>query len=299
MKTVAVLFAFLAIHLLWGQKQILTPGGSVDRSRVIGVSAGLVGGSALGMTGLWHLWYKESESGQWKFIDDSHFWLQMDKAGHFYTAYQLNKTATSLYRWTGLDNKRSTIIGAGYSVAFQTTLELFDGFSTDWGFSWSDIGANTLGTASFTAQSLLWGEQRVLPKFSSFPSEYAALRPEVLGENPIQQILKDYNGQTYWLSFSPGTFMKNSSFPKWLCFSVGYSADAKIIGDSETYYDPNTDRVYDASREFIFSLDVDFSQLNIQKPWLRTIVNQLNYLKIPFPVLILSNGQISGSPLYF
>jgi uncharacterized protein YfiM (DUF2279 family) len=299
MKRIAVLSLVLCTHYVVGQSVFILPSDTLNKNRVIGVSTGLAGGSIAGMTGLWHLWYKDAEAGNWKFENDAHLWLQMDKAGHFYTAYQLNRTASSLYNWCGVDNTRSTLIGASYSLAFQTTLEIFDGFSSEWGFSWSDATANVLGTAAYSAQSLIWKEQRIIPKFSSFPSEYAELRPSVLGENFMQQLIKDYNGQTYWLSVSPGSFLKSGSFPKWLCLSIGYSVDAKIVGDEEFYIHQPTDRVYHSSREFLLSLDVDLSKLNIRKPWLKTIVNQFNYLKIPFPALIYSNGQVIGRPLYF
>jgi hypothetical protein len=59
-----------------------------------------------------------------------------------------------------------------------------------------DIIANASGTALF----VLWKEQRITPKFSFHTTQYAQYRPNVLGSSLAEQMLKDYNGQTYWLS---------------------------------------------------------------------------------------------------
>ncbi|TAD94403.1 MAG: hypothetical protein EAY75_00090 [Bacteroidetes bacterium] len=53
----------------------------------------------------------------------------------------------------------------------------------------------------------LWNEVRLVPKFSFFPTPFAEQRPELLGKNISQQWLKDYNGQTYWLSVDIDKFL--------------------------------------------------------------------------------------------
>ena len=71
------------------------------------------------------------------------------------------------------------------------------------------------GTFVFIGQELLWKEQRIQMKYSFKPSEYAKYRPDLLGSNFLQQSLKDYNGQVYWLSFNINAF-KKTSLPDWL-----------------------------------------------------------------------------------
>jgi hypothetical protein len=253
------------------------------------------------MIGLHEIWYKNVEKSKFHAFDDCSNWLQMDKAGHVYTAYKISELSGNLFKWSGLTPKTSSLIGSGIAFGYQSTLELFDAFSEEWGFSWCDMGSNALGTGIYLSQELLWEEQRILPKFSYHPTEFAALRPEVLGSNFQERLLKDYNGQTYWLSFNPFLFVKNSQFPKWICFSVGYSVNAKLLGDSEYYIDqtinPSID--YHAQREFLLSLDIDFSRIPVKKPWLKAVLKQFNYLKIPFPTVILRDGKIIGAPLYF
>lgn len=272
---------------------------SLNKKRTIGVSAS-VGAVGIGsMTALQLVWYENGQKNSFEVIDDLNNWLQMDKAGHIYTAYQLNRLTTDLYSWSGIKKKPSTWIGFGIALGYQTTLEVMDGYSGTWGWSWADFGSNIIGASAFTAQQLIWKEQRILPKFSYSPTPYAEIRPQVLGSNFAESLLKDYNGQTYWISFSPGSFFPNSKIPKWACLSFGYSADKKLVGSESSYFDPATGITYNEQREFLFSLDIDFSQFDIKRPWLRTIVKQFNYLKIPFPALIIRGGSLTGSPLYW
>ena len=74
------------------------------------------------------------------------------------------------------------------------------------GASWGDLIANTSGTFAFISQELFWKEQRIQMKYSFKPSKYAKYRPDLLGSNFLQQSLKDYNGQVYWLSFNINAF---------------------------------------------------------------------------------------------
>jgi hypothetical protein len=56
---------------------------------------------------------------------------------------------------------------------------------------------------------------------------------------------------------------------------------------------------YNSQREFLLSLDIDFSRIPVKKPWLKVLLKQLNYLKMPFPALIIRDGKLSGSALYY
>jgi hypothetical protein len=101
-------------------------------------------------------------------------------------------------------------------------------------------------------------------------------------------LLKDYNAQSYWLSVSPGLFMKNEKFPRWLQLSFGYSADQMLKGDSDNY--TINGFTYRAQSEYALSIDIDWSRLPIRKPWLKKIVKPLNAIKIPFPAVFWRGG---------
>lgn len=272
-----------------------------SKGRVIGVSSGIGviwGGSMIGLS---QIWYKGMEKSKWHTFDDSREWLQMDKAGHIYTANKISLLTGELYQWSGLNNRTAALIGFGVGMGYLFTLESLDATGKDWGFSWSDMGANTLGASLYLAQQLAWKEQRLILKFSYSHSKYAQYRPNTLGKTFPERLLKDYNGQTYWLSTSPGAFLKKSKFPSWLCFSIGYSIDGKLHGIDNTYtINQNGENItFHAQRQLLFSLDIDFSKLPIKKTWLKAIVKQFNYLKLPFPTLILTGNQWSGRWIYF
>jgi hypothetical protein len=282
----------------FSQKRIFDFSDTLNMPRSIGiacVSGGIWSGSMILLS---NVWYKDVPKSKFHTFDDSKNWLQMDKAGHFYTANKIALLTGNAFRWSGMKVKTAALLGTGLSLGYQTTLEFLDAYSAEWGFSWSDVAANTLGAGFYLGQELLWHEQHFLIKFSAHPTEFAAIRPSVLGSNFAERLLKDYNGQTYWLTFNPTQFIRNSKFPAWLCLSLGYSANAKIIGDQDIYTD-NTGKTYFAQREFILSLDIDFSRLPVKRPWIKTVLRQLNYVKFPFPALLLRDGKLTAVPIYF
>lgn len=300
MRTILLSLIFVCVSsFLFSQHSFFQEAERLSKGRLIGTSVGIGSFWSGSMIGLSQVWYSEVDKEPWHTFDDSRNWLQMDKAGHFYISHKITQFCRDKYVWSGVDNKTSTWIGAGISIGYQTTFEFFDAYSAEWGFSWSDVAANTLGTLSYSAQSLIWEEERIIPKFSYSPTDYAAIRPEVLGSTFSESLLKDYNGQTYWLSFSPATFFKDINIPKWACISFGYSIDGKLKGDAEVYADASSGTIYQSQREFLLSLDIDFSRLPIKRPWLKAVVKQFNYIKIPFPALRLSGGNLDGSLLYF
>ena len=163
-----------------------------------------------------------------------------------------------------------------------------DGYSQEWGFSVPDLVANTAGVGLFLGQQLGYGEQHYYLKYCYKPSPYAALRPNTLGSDLPEKLLKDYNAQSYWLSFSPRIAINQKNWPEWLQLSVGYSADAKLKGDANLYsIDGFT---YRAQREWGLSLDIDWSKLPVKKPWLKKSLGVLNAVKVPFPAVYWRNG---------
>ena len=98
----------------------------------------------------------------------------------------------------------------------------------------------------------MFNKQILIPKFSYHNTPYSELRPEVLGRNQIEKILKDYNGQSYWISFSPKSILNSISIPEWFCFSFGYSIDQRIYGDQNNVVFQNQE--YISNKEiFIFT----------------------------------------------
>lgn len=260
---------------------------SVNKKRLawsLGTTGTVLGGSIIG---LGTVWYKDVPKSNFHVFNDSKNWLYMDKLGHAYAANQLANTQATIYRWSGWNRKKAAWVGAGIAWTYQFSFEMLDAYSSEWGFSWSDIGANTAGAGLFLGQELLWKEQKIQLKFGYKPSPYASLRPSVLGSNFQERLLKDYNAQSYWLSASPHDFGWKT-FPSWLQLSVGYSADAKLKGSEDVYSINGV--TYTAHRELGLSLDVNWNKLPIQRKWLKNSVRVLNVIKLPTPAVFWRNG---------
>ena len=286
----------------FSQSSFLVPSESPDIKRRNGVYIGYAAGMTLSYAGLYQLWYRQNGLSGFTFLNDNSHWMGMDKAGHMTTAYQLGRYGTSMLRWAGVDHRSAAWQGGLSGFIFLAGIEIFDGFSDDYGFSAGDLLANAAGSAAFIGQELGWGEQRILVKYSYSPSSYAQYRPELLGERLVETWLKDYNGMTYWLSVSPGSFGSGGVFPDWLCLSVGYSANGMTGAHTNPDFNGAGEPVPQFTRygQYFFSLDVDLSKLNPRSPLLKTLFSAVGFVKFPFSAL--EYNRIDGMrfrPLHF
>ena len=236
LKSIIILLLFWVSQITFAQNAIenfLKPLDTLNKKRLktLVISEVAIGSAAL--IGLNQLWYADYPRSNFHFINDNAEWLQMDKAGHVFSSYHLGSLGADALKWSGASRKCQLIYGSTLGLAFLTTVEVFDGYSANWGASLGDVAANISGTALYVSQELLWKEQRIVPKFSFHTTPYASARPNVLGSSIQEQILKDYNGQTYWLSANIYSFAKSTSFPKWLNIAVGYGAEGMITGNDE------------------------------------------------------------------
>jgi hypothetical protein len=260
------------------------PSDSLDTKRqnaVIISEAVLATGTLIGLNQVWYAEYPKSD---FHFINDNSEWLQMDKAGHVFSSYHLGRFGAEMLQWSGANKKNQMLYGAGLGFVFLTAVEVLDGYSSEWGASLGDVVANASGTALYISQELIWKEQRITPKFSFHATKYASYRPEVLGSSFTEQILKDYNGQTYWLSVNLHSFAKSSKIPKWLNLALGYGADGMITGNKE-----DTPPVLTSNpkrfRQFYLSLDVDLTKIKTKSHFLKTVFSIFNTVKIPAPTI--------------
>ena len=254
------------------------------------------------MVGLHYLWYKKFPRSRFHLFNDNAEWLYMDKIGHAATAYNVSGIQYDMMRWSGVDNKKAAWIGGLTALGIQTIVEIFDGYSQKWGFSKGDMLANILGSALFVAQQQGWGEQRIRMKFSFHKTLYSRYAPAELGSNKWQQWLKDYNGQTYWLSINPSSFMKsNTSFPRWLSASFGVGAEGMIGARS------NPSKIGDVAipefkrkQKYLFSVDADFKRIDNEQIDPKVFLAVPNILKMPAPTLTFKkDAPVKFNWLYF
>ncbi len=276
----------------------LTPSDTLNKPRrnAVAITEATLGVTTL--VGLNQLWYSDYDQSKFHTINDNSEWMQMDKLGHVLTSYYVGRVGADVLNWSGVSEKDQLIYGATLGLTFLTVVEVFDGYSEEWGFSWGDMASNVAGTGLYVGQELLWQEQRVTLKYSFHKTKYADMRPERLGENFLEQTLKDYNGQTYWLSANIHSFFKKSKVPKWLNIAVGYGAEGMLTGNDEpdSIDFPNQDRI----RQYYLSFDIDLSRIKTKSRVLKSLLSVINFVKIPAPTFeISSKGRLKFHSIYF
>ena len=229
------------------------------------------------------VWYAPYSTEEFHLFNDSKQWMQMDKFGHAFTGYLITNELNRLHYWAAA--KRQPWVGAVYAMSYLSTLEIMDGFSSGWGFSGADMLVNGLGVGLAFSQDFFFKRQIIIPKFSFSRTSYAAVRPEILGSTCTEQLLKDYNGQTYWVSLPVATFLKLARRFHWICISLGYGCDAKLVGSQDTW------NGFNARRQVYLSLDIDCANLAPKHPKLNKVLTHLNWIKVPFPSLEFSTDK--------
>lgn len=317
--TILLMLLIGSQSILSSQKQntsFFTPADSFHAPRfytALGFSAVAYTGFSIG---LYHAWYKDYNTGNFHMFNDFGEWRNMDKIGHVYTAYMQAHLCFKGTRWTGLSKRHSMLTGLICGGLFQSTIEVMDGFSDQWGFSVPDIAANFIGLGVFATQQWLWDEQYFQLKVSSIPQSYATTKivsqngltettlrrraDDLFGSSFAEKFLKDYNSQVYWLSFSPKSFVgANSRWPSWLQISLGYGAgnmfggyeNEWIIEGNQFVLDPE---VYPRYSKFYLGFDLDLTKIRVKNPAVKTLFSVFNIFKIPSPALEINTlGQVN------
>ena len=262
------------------------------------------GGSLIALNKIWYDGYPRSS---FHFYNDAGEWLDMDKAGHSFTAYTLSRMSYASWQWAGVKGQKAILLAGLTGMGYQTIIETLDGFSSQWGWSWPDIGSNTAGIGLWMGQELLWKKQKIKLKFSTHYIKYADPQLEernnqLFGSVWSERLVKDYNAQTYWLSANLHDFNENLPVPKWLSIAAGMGAENMFGGYGNNWPSAqgeifrNDIKRY---RQWYLSLDIDFEKIPTHKKWVKSLFFVLNAIKFPAPTLVLSNGKWSGQWLYF
>jgi uncharacterized protein YfiM (DUF2279 family) len=280
---------------------------SKKRARLVAI--GNVAGYGAAMAGLYAAWYSKYPQSSFHVFNDNAEWLQVDKVGHIYSAYIESYGSMEMWRWTGVSRKKRIWLGGLSGAAYQTVIETLDGFSKEWGWSWGDFAANIIGSGALIAQELAWDEQRIRMKFSFHRKGYGDpmlnRRAEVLfGKKETERFLKDYNGQTYWLSLNLKSFFKQSKLPPWLNIAVGYGAEGMFGGTENIARDDNGNITFNRTdikryRQWYLAPDIDLTRIKTNKKALRFIFGVLNIVKFPTPSLEFSNGKFRVNAITF
>lgn len=249
---------------------------------VYGASAAYAGSMAL----LYQAWYKNYEQSRFHFHNDNDNWMLADKLGHTFTSYQISRLGHGASKWAGYSENSSVWIGGATGFVFQTVIEILDGFSAEWGASPGDLAANTLGSALFISQQKLWQQQRITLKLSYHPTKFNDYRPDLLGSNETESILKDYNGHTIWLSVNLKDFSKTSDIPDWLNIAVGYNAHGMTGAASNSLsYNGSPIPEFERTKRFLLSPDIDWTKIESNSRFVSLLLKGLSFIKLPAPAL--------------
>ncbi|OEK01742.1 hypothetical protein BFP97_09535 [Roseivirga sp. 4D4] len=252
-------------------------------------------GYATSMVVLSQAWYKEQGFDRFKFFNDNAEWKQVDKFGHTFTTYNFSRVNYQLLRKTQLSDHKAIVWSSALSTLLLLPVEILDGFSPDFGFSYGDMIANAAGSGLFYLQQKAWSEQRIKIKWSFHETSLAGQRPEILGSGLLEELLKDYNGQTYWLSFDVHAFAKESRFPKWLNLALGYGAQNMVFARDNQ----NAVAGFENFRQYYLGIDFDLSYIKTDKKWLRILLFMADMIRLPAPTLEINKDGIRGRLLYY
>ena len=244
-----------------------------------------------------NLWYADYPRSPLHSFNDNGEWLEMDKVGHFASSYHLGKIGFETFQYCGFNYNTSLFLGGSAGLIFLSGIEILDGTSAQWGFSWGDQIANSSGTILFMLQEKFWKEQRITMKFSFTNSGYAMFNSDQLGRNFQQRLLKDYNGQTYWASYNISSFLASDvAFPKWMNIAIGYGATEMTSAKNIV----NSVNNFQRTREFYLSFDADLTKLKWPRKWMKTTAQILSFIKIPAPTFEMrSDGKVKMHALFF
>ncbi|MFD2998771.1 DUF2279 domain-containing protein [Pontibacter toksunensis] len=280
------LTALLLLLLLLGRQsisvaQVKSDTSTVNVPRLVVMGTAFTAGYTAMLVSLNKSWYSENRT-DFHFFNDNSQWKQVDKAGHFWGAFHESRSGIDMLRWAGMAENKAILLGGLTGMMLQTPIEVFDGYQPGYGASAGDLIANTAGSAAVVAQELAWNEVRLMPKYSFRTTRFAAVRPGVLGDNLAEQALKDYNGQTYWLSVDVGAFLKQEiKYPRWLNIAVGYGAEEVVYNPEET----NRANGFSSYRQYYISPDLNLMHFKGRSKFLNTALYVLSIVKIPAPAL--------------
>lgn len=234
------------------------------------------------------VWYREETTSfhTLDFNDDMKKWQYMDKIGHFTDAYFVSDLSSKLYRWSGLSGNSSVWYGALTGMLWTLQIEISDGFMSEWGFSWGDMLANTMGAGFFVLQQfnydLLGGIQ---PKFSWHKSD--AWKEDKYYRDP-GGLIEDYEGITFWLTVNIQHYIPENwkkGYPGWLApFGIAFGYGAKGIAGNP----------WGGRKEFFIGMDIDLRKIPIldESGFFRFLKSELNFLRLPLPTIRISQSGI-------
>lgn len=260
--------------LLWYTVMNSPVGAMTDSTDIKPYRLGLVAGATAGAFIVGHgilndLWWKgERVPFHINTDTDYRYALNADKLGHATFAYMAATTYADLWRWCGMDSSTALWSGFGVAMAYQTYIEVRDGFSRNYGFSWGDIAGNTIGAALPVVKHHVPALRALDLQVSFWPSQ--AFR-----DGAYNAIIDDYTSTTHWLAMNVHDVAPRGWqrwIPPWLGLAVGHSV-RNINGNGS------------GERVLVLSLDWQLHRIPGLPDWLRDVARVLHCYHLPAPAV--------------
>src|SRR5688500_6605517 len=111
----------------------------IDAGRLALVGGLTLGGFVYGHVLQTDIWWKgERSSFHLEWERDWSYALGADKLGHVFFPYAITHSYDRLLRWAEVDSTTAIWSAASLALAYQTYIEIRDGYSAQWGFSLGD-----------------------------------------------------------------------------------------------------------------------------------------------------------------
>jgi hypothetical protein len=243
---------------------------------------------ALGLLWLSSTWYNSYTA--FHFFDDLFEWEYLDKIGHFFTSFYLGLFAYQQFgNGPKLDSsiQKKWLCYTGFVLLFP--IEILDGFSMNYGASVFDLAANLFGSIFCMYHLDHKNVSAIKPKFSFHRTALAIMRPEMLGSSFVQQVVKDYNGQTYWLSIDINSVTGRQIVPNWMLLTIGYGAEG-LLGGHDNVWQNREAKTIDYSniartKRFFISVDLNVAVLRSKSKLFFYLFAPFVLLKFPAPAI--------------
>lgn len=190
---------------------------------LLGAGAAIAGTLAYGLT-FWQ--YGDGDFGfaneRWFEEDTSHGGA--DKAGHFTAAHIWTAGVSAIHREWGFSRKEAALRGASISFLALTMIEVADGTSARYGFSFSDLAADAAGcVVGYLHEVWPWAHETFDLRWEYFPHERSTIELDPTS---------DYEASSYVLAANVGAL--RSRIPSaWDLLQVGYRTRGYSFADLE------------------------------------------------------------------
>jgi hypothetical protein len=274
------------------------------QTKIKPIPTAIIGASYIGIFFLQHYGQMNTiwkEQGDFNIREDGRYALYADKAGHFFGAYLTSYVFSETLMLAGFDWEDASITGSIMGLAYESYVEILDGFGVNWGFSPTDFYADVAGAGYFLAQYYVPYLQNITPKFIYVPAPWHGDLHRV----PSEMFIDDYSSHTIFLSLNIHNMLPDGMkdyWPSWLELCFGYAA-RNLCAPYTGVCDPTkSEQVYDdvwGNPKFVIALDYNLYQLLPDDGYFWNWLKQsLNYFKLPSPAIEFGRNSTKFYLLY-